>query len=236
MIRLRLLGGLGLLACLFLFARPASAQGVRIFATASGAYLFNERTFAIGGDTFLSNYAAGGKFTFGGEYMRSKILGTELAYSMGRNNLRITDLNNVPLEEFGFGIRLQRVNANLVIHSPIEVGNLRPYVTAGVEFTRFNPTDSAKALALSGGFADQMATIEGSNKFGFNIGGGVEWNLISVVSVRADVRNHTTGTPTFGLPSSSTTGAFFPVSGSAHNLEFSLGLSLHFGKKKKFGG
>ena len=230
MIRLRLLGGLGLLACLFLFARPASAQGVRIFATASGSYLFNERTFAIGGDTFLSNYAAGGKFTFGGEYMRSKVLGIELAYSVGRNNLRITDLNNVPLEEFGFGTRLQRVNTNLVIHSPVAIGSLRPYITGGVEFTRYSPTDAAQALALSGEFAGQTAVIEGSNKFGFNFGGGVEWSVIPVVSVRADVRNHTTGVPTYGLPASSSTGAFFPVSGSAHNLEFSLGLSLHFGK------
>ena len=162
--------------------------------------------------------------------MRSKILGTELAFSIGRNNLRITDLNDVPLEEFGFGTRLQRLNANLVVHSPIEVGSLRPYVTAGVEFTRYSPTDAAQALALSGEFAGQTATIESSNKFGFNVGGGVEWSMIPVVSIRADVRNHTTGAPTYGLPSSSTTGAFFPVSGSAHNLEFSLGLSLHFGQ------
>ena len=227
MVRLRCFAILWLAAALFIPSPQAQAQGIRVFAMTSGTYLFSENFFAVNTDPFRSNYANGGKLIFGAEYMRSKLLGLEFAYGVGRNNLRITDFNEIPPEEVGFGIRIQRFNANLVIHSPAGIGRVRPYATAGIELTRFGPTSNAKNLALTEGFAGQSATLEGSNKPGFNIGAGLAWKFMPTLAMRLDVRNHSTGTPRFGLPTSSTSGAIFPVSGSAHNLEISLGVTFH---------
>ncbi len=230
MVRLRYFALLWLAAGLFIPSPQAQAQGIRVFALTSGTYLFSENFFAVNSEPFRSNYANGGKFIFGGEYMRSKLLGLEFAYGVGRNNLRITDVNEIPPEEVGYGVRIHRFNANLVVHSPVELGRVRPYATAGIELTRFGPTSGAKTLALTQGFADQLATLDGSNKPGFNFGVGLDWEFMPALALRLDVRNHSTGTPRFGLPTSSTTGAIFPVSGSAHNLEISLGVSFHIGE------
>ena len=69
-----------------------------------------------------------------------------------------------------------------------------------------------------------------ANKVGVNYGGGVDMKLLPYLNLRLDVRDHLTSTPTYGLPSSSGTGPYFPVSGAAHDLEYSAGIVLHFKK------
>ena len=230
MVRLRYFALLWLAAGLFGLSPQARAQGIRVFAMASGTYLFSENSFAVDSDPFQSNYAKGGKIIFGGEYMLSSLLGLEFAYATGHNNLRITDLKEIPPEEVGYGVLVRRFNANLAVHSPVELGGIRPYATAGIDFTRFGPTSDAKNLARTQGFAGQSAALENSNKPGVNFGVGLDWKFLPALAARLDFRNHFMGTPSFGLPTSATIGAAFPVSGSAHNLEISLGLNLHLGK------
>ncbi|MBI1940852.1 MAG: outer membrane beta-barrel protein [Acidobacteria bacterium] len=229
MIRTRFLPALLLIAVVGVLPDTARAQGVRVFAMGSGSLLLSEKFFEVAGDPFRSNYAPGGKIIFGGEYSANKVLGFEAAYAYGRNNLRISDLEEAPIEEAGYGVRIQRLNGNLVLHSPVEVLRLRPYVTAGIEFTRYAPTREARDQAFAGGFAGQSAVLEANNKPGINYGGGVEWSLLPALALRLDVRDHATGTPRFGLPQDSSNGAFFPISGSAHNVEISAGFTLHFG-------
>lgn len=229
MIRLRALQLIGLPAIVCLFSSLAHAQGMRLFAMGSGSYLLNEKFFAVGSDKFRSNYASGGKVTFGGELTPWKILGIEAAYGIGRNNLRISDLDPALPDEAGYGIRVQRYSGNLVLHSPIALGGLRPYLTGGLEYTRFGPTSGAKTQAFTQGFADQAVVLESSNKLGVNLGGGVEWDFFPTLALRLDVRNHTTGTPTYGLSQPSTAGAIFPVSGKANNLEISAGITFRLG-------
>ena len=228
MIQFRLVRFTCLLATLLLFSNSVRAQGIRVFAQASGSYLFNDKLFTINGDKFQSNYANGGKVTFGGEYTPWRIAGIELAYGVGRNNIRVTNLSTTPTDTTGYGIRAQRLNANFVVHGPVSVFQLKPYVTAGLEFDRFGPTSDAKKLAFTQGFADQTAVLDSTNKVGVNFGGGVEWNFLPLLGLRFDLRNHTTGTPRYGLPQQSSTGGpVFPVSGAAQNLEFSVGLVFH---------
>jgi len=61
MIQFRLVRFTCLLATLLLFSNSVRAQGVRVFAQASGSYLFNDKLFTINGDKFQSNYASGVK-------------------------------------------------------------------------------------------------------------------------------------------------------------------------------
>ncbi len=226
MLRLRLVQLVCVLVAGLYFSGLAHAQGVRVFAMASGSYLFDEKFFTVAGDQFRSNYATGGKIILGGEVTPWKILGFEGSYGIGRNNLRVTDLTVTPPNQIGYGVRAQRYSGNAVLHSPVALGGLRPYLTGGLEYDRLAPTSEAKTLAFTQGFAGQARTVLGANNLlGVNVGGGVEWGLFPALGLRLDLRNHITGTPTYGL-----TSAMYPISGKANNLEISAGITLHVGR------
>lgn len=201
----------------------ARAQGVRAFVMAGGSFLNDERFFSQSSDQFRSNYAAGGKVTFGGELSLGDILGVEASYGFGHNNLRMANLSES--ETLGYGVGTQRVSGNLMLHSPVAFAGLRPYGTAGLEYDHLGPTSEAKTLAFTEGFAGNVVTLGASNQFGFNFGGGAEWSFLPDLALRLDLRDHLTGTATYGLPHS-----LYPVSGTAHTLELSAGLTFHFGK------
>jgi len=215
----------GLCAGMFLFTHPLRAQGIRLFVTGSGSFLENERFFQHLGDQFRSSYAKGGKITLGGEFTPWKIAGLEAAYSYGVNNLRLADLSQAGSPLTGYGMRFQRLSANLVGHSPVSLLGLRPYATAGLEYARVAPTSEAKTIAVTQGFAGQPQIISTSNKVGFNYGGGVDWSVIPLLGLRLDLRDHVTGSPTYGLSANN-----FPISGAAHNVELSAGVVFHLGK------
>ncbi len=226
MLRLRLIQLVCMLVAGSYFSALAHAQGVRVFAMGSGSYLFDEKFFTtVYGSQFRSNYATGGKVTFGGEVKPWKLLGFEGSYGIGGNNLRVADLTVTPSLVWSYGVRAQRYSGNAVLHSPVGLGGLRPYLTGGLEYDRLGPTTQAKKLSFAQGFAGQSGTgLGASNLLGVNVGGGVEWGLFPALGLRLDLRNHITGTPTYGLAS-----AFYPVSGKANNLEISAGITVHLG-------
>lgn len=231
MLRLRLSQITYLLVAGCFFSILARAQGVRIFAEVSGSNLYDEKFFTIGGNPFSSNYASGGKVTFGAEYTPWRVLGFEGSYGIGRNNLRVATLQGASAGEAGYGVRTQRFSGNVMLHSPFALVGWRPYLTGGLEYDRLGPSSSAKRLAFAQGFAGQPNAVLGaSNLVGVNFGGGVEWGFLPAFGLRFDLRNHITGTPTYGLPQQATTGAIFPVSGAANNLEFSAGITFHLGR------
>jgi opacity protein-like surface antigen len=110
---------------------------------------------------------------------------------------------------------------------------MRFYGVVGLEYDIFAPTSAAQTKAKTEGFAfAPSATLSSDSKPGFNAGGGIDYKLGSKVDVRLDVRDHMFGSPTFGLPQSPTSfsSAYFPISGSGRNLEYSIGLVYKFGK------
>jgi opacity protein-like surface antigen len=204
----------------------ARAQEFRVFVMGGGSFLKDERFFTqqvSGSDQFRSNYASGGKFIFGGEMSIGEILGVEGSYAFGHNNLRVTNLSES--ETLGYGVHAQRVSGNMMVHSPVAFAGVRPYGTAGLEYDHLGPTSDAKTLAFTEGFAGNVVTLGAANQFGFNFGGGVEWNFLPDLAARLDFRDHITGTATYGLPHQ-----LYPVGGTAHTLELAAGLAFHFGK------
>jgi len=223
MVRAKLTKLLSLIAVVCFFTSLAYGQEFRAFVMGTGSFLGNERFFTNVNQRFRSNYASGGKIIFGGEYPLSNIFGAEGSYGYGRNNLRVTNLS--ASQTLGYGVRSQRVSANLVGHSPISLLGVRPYATGGLEFDHFGPTSQAKTIAFTQGFAGQVVTLGSANKLGVNFGGGVDWSFFPTLALRLDLRDHLTGTPTYGL-----SGGRFPISGAAHDVEFSVGLVFHMGK------
>lgn len=85
------------------------------------------------------------------------------------------------------GMAIHQGGYNFLLYATKEGTRIRPFATGGVGFANYVPPGSS---AASGG---------GSNKFGFNYGGGVKMRLTHLFGLRADVRQYTTPKP-FDLP------------------------------------
>ncbi len=209
----------------------------RVTVFGSYSLLNGDRDFTLPDtppEPFRSEFVDGGKFGFRVTGDLNDYLAVEGSYSYGRNNLRITELDETPPEERGFGTTLNQFGGNVLFFFSPRENSVRPFVTAGVGVTRFSPTDAAKARALDTDeeFLDDPTIIDSSSEFSFNFGGGVEAKVSSRVGVRFDVRDHIIQIPRFGLqqtdPDPTGGGIFFPVDGSVHNIEISAGVVFYF--------
>lgn len=216
-------------------APALQAQGYRVFVMGGGSGLFNKRYYNVYGVSFGSTYKTGAGFTAGAEIPLIRHLSVEGSYGYVLNNLAVTNFFNsaVPNDEVGYSIRDQRVSVDAIAHGTKTIKGVRPYLAAGIEFDRFAPTTSAAALAKSAGFNGvRGAVLSPDNKFGFNFGFGVDVHLIGMLALRIDARDHLTHSPTYGLPSSASSGftAYYPIGGRAQDIELSAGFVVHFGK------
>jgi opacity protein-like surface antigen len=228
--------GLIVTAALCLSTTSVRAQGYRFFIMGGASSLTDQRSFGEGPNnalTYGSKYAGGGKGIVGIEVPFHKIFGIEGSYGFGRNNLEITNFNPIPATVLAYGVRNSRFSGDIVGHVPGVWRGVRAYGVVGVEYDLFSPTSSAQNLAKTEGFAfAPSATLSTQGKGGINAGAGIDSKLASKVDLRLDVRYHTFGSPTFGLPQAATTtsAAYFPVGGPAHNIEYSLGIVYRLGK------
>ncbi len=210
------------------------AQTFRVFAMGTGSMLFDKRYYNVYGAALGSTYNIGDGYTVGGEYHLWKNLGVEGSYTHVLNTLVVTDFYNaaVPNNKTGYDIANQRVSLDAIAYSPRSLKGVRPYISAGVEFDRFVPTSQAVTTAKGSFNGVPNTVLSPDSKFGFNFGGGVEIKLVSMVAVRVDLRDHITGSPTFGLPAQATTAftSYYPISGSASHVEASAGFVFQFGK------
>jgi hypothetical protein len=224
---------------LCLSATAGRAQDDRFFVMAGGSSLLDKRSFAEPFATtipYRTNYATGGKVTVGIEMplKKSKIFGFEGSYGIGDNNLRLINADYSYLPFTGYDMRNNRVSADIIARPPWVYHGGHPYAVVGLEFDRFSPLSSAVSVGDREGFAfEPVARLVGQNTGGANFGGGMDWKLASKVSLRMDVRDHITGSPTLGLPTTApaTTGLpWFPIHGPAHAVEYSIGIVYRFGK------
>jgi len=227
--------GLIVTAALCLSTTSVRAQGYRFFIMGADSPLKYSRTFTEGRINYNSFYAGGGKVIAGLEVPFYKIFGIEGSYGIGSNNLEVNRLGYPYTLIKGYAVRNSRFSGDIVGHVPGVWRGIRAYGVAGVEYDRFSPTSAAQTLAESHGFAfAPSAKLASQGQTGFNIGGGLDYKVASKVDLRIDARYHTFGSPTYGLPSAATTAsaAYFPISGSAHDIEYSIGLVYRFGKSK----
>lgn len=230
--------GLIVTVALCLSATAGHAQDSLVFLIGGASSLHDRRSFPEAYIPYSTAYATGGKGILGVEVplKKSKVFGLEGSYGYGQNNLKLTNLNTSPVTVKSYGLRDNRVSGDLVAHSPSTYRGAHPYVVVGVEYDRFSPTSSASSLATREGFAfEPTAKLGSQGTGGVNFGGGIDWTGSRKLGLRIDVRDHITGSPTFGLPTSqpSTAGLpWFPVTGKAHNIEYSIGIVYHFGREK----
>lgn len=224
-----------IIALLGASAAALHAQTYNVFITGGGSSIFDKQYYSVYGAAYGSTYKTGASFAVGAEIPITKILSAEGSYGFTRNNLAVTNFYNtaVPNNRIEYPIQDQRVSADAVAHSATFLKGVMPYVVAGVEFDRFEPTSTGAAMAKSSGFNGvPNAVLSPDNKFGFNFGFGLDIKLARMLAFRIDARDHITGTPTFGLPasvSSGSTTAYYPVKGRASDVVYSAGFVFRFG-------
>ena len=231
----RFLQGLIVSVALCLIATVGKAQNSLVFVTGGGNKISDARTFDEAFIPYQTTFAAGGGGNVGFEIplKKSNIFGVEASYGFSQNNLELTNYNtpNLPLTK-SYGLRDNRFSGDLVVHSPSTFRGIRPYGVVGVEYDRFSPTSAAVALANESGFAyAPVAKLSSQGSAGVNIGGGLDYSVTEKWGVRIDVRDHITSSPMLGLPYGITpsSAAYFPISGNAHSIQYTIGIVYHFG-------
>jgi len=196
----------------------------RVTGFLGGSFLGGERSFIVDGDPFQSEFENGAKVGLRFTTDLTDIWSLEGSYSFSGNDLNITELGTPPEKRF-FGVGVHQLAVNGLYYLNSSGDTRRFFVTAGIGWVRFSPSETAKILALVDKFISDSASITTSNKFGFNFGAGMETRANDWLGFRVDFRDHITGYPRFGLPESSTGpgSVFFPVDGLLHHIELSFG-------------
>jgi len=180
----------------FLGRNEVSLQGTGFFTKDSQGNGINQHSTNTGG--FLISY----------RYHLYRWLSADASYGYARN----TQQNLTSAGAFDIQAKVHQATGALVVNSPVSFFRLKPDVLAGAGALVFNPT---------GNFGQSVAGASDQAKAAFVYGGGVDYKLISHVSLRLEYRGFVYKRPDFGLValnSGSTT----------HTAQPSAGVVLHF--------
>jgi opacity protein-like surface antigen len=198
-----------------------------------GSTLVDPHYFDSADRLYHSRFELGTKFNLGVAVPYGKLLSIETAYSYGPNNLVVSNQNVFPHVGVVYPVNDFIGSLSAVVHAPFSLLRVRPYAEGGVEYDHFSPTPAAIKLASDQGFTTvSTAILTHNDKFGLNLGGGLDRKITKRLTFRIDLRDHITGSPAFGLPPAPNfySAAAFPVSGRANNIEYTAGIVLHIGK------
>jgi len=210
-----------------------------LFVLGGGSTLVDATYFDSAGRLYHTRFEPNYKITFGGSMPYGKLLKIETAFTFGPNNLVLTNTNLFPHVGIVYPVRDYIGSISAVVHAPFSRYHFRPYAEGGIEYDRFSPTPAAVAYAANYGWASvSSAIINHNDKFGMNIGVGLDRKLTKRLTFRIDMRDHITSPPAFGLAHGvpvggttlSTTSAIFPVKGHANDMVYTAGIIYHLGK------
>jgi opacity protein-like surface antigen len=206
-----------------------------VYGLAGGSTIVDAQYFDSAGRLYHTRFDPNYKFSIGVAVPYNKFLSIESGFTYGPNNLVLTNTNvfphTSPLSVTVFPVNDYLGTLSAVVHAPFAPRHFRPYVEAGVEYDRFTPTRSAILEGVLHGWAStSTALITHNDKFGFNLGGGLDRKLTKRITFRIDARDHVTSSPAFGLPNSYNSGAIFPVKGRCSDIVYTAGFLYHLGK------
>ena len=162
----------------------------------------------------------------------SKYVGLELNYNFMINNVRLLTPLRAGLPSFTFGNQLQYVSIDPVFNLRPRGSRVQPYLTLGAGPALFHPTNQAKQYAQLVNGTYGSGALSSDARIAFNYGGGVKFHLSDHFGLRFDVRGFLSRNPTFGLPTSSTTGIYIPDNHPLNGVQATLGIVLYYGQPK----
>jgi len=176
------------LALLFVLAcsTPAWGQYGEIWFSAGQNFFRNAglgTTAQLGGTKDDVSLTDGFRFGFRIAFNGDGLSGHEVQYAYNRTQLQFGQGTTASKQ----GMAVHMGGYNYLLYANHEGNRFRPFATGGLGFANYTPPGSS---AAQGG---------GSNKFGFNYGGGLKVRVAGPFAVRFDVRQYTTPKP-FSLP------------------------------------
>lgn len=193
------------------------AQKVEVGPYGGGSFFSNPqfKTSTPNPNTELKyNFVNGGVLGIRLRENLAEHFGLEQSYTfLGNNNAQFPGaLLGTRIQQFYF-------NGNLIGYD--NESRIRPYFSGGVGVGMFRPTDEAKSI---GGKALGVS-IDNSNKFQFNYGGGLKIKLADHFGLDFSVRDFVGKSPSYGFPGASDERWL-------HNLQLQGGFMLYFGGMK----
>ena len=214
--------------------------GADVFGLVGGSTIVDAQYFYSAGRLYHTRFEPDYKYTLGAAFPWGKMLSLETAFTAGPNNLVLTNTNVFPHVGVVYPVKDYIGSLAAVVHArtvgtPKVHIHFRPYAEAGIEYDRFSPTPAAVSYAYHEGWASTSTTIMTHNdKFGMNVGVGLDHRLSKRLTFRVDMRDHITSSPAFGIqrvvtPVSLNLGVY-PVKGRANQMVYEAGFVYHLGK------
>jgi opacity protein-like surface antigen len=166
---------------LFVFAGAVSAQMAEVAISGGVSALSNKvlgsasGTTKGGDDLSLDN---GFRMAFRFTLNPQTFFGHEIGYAYNRTTLKYQSSSSSDA-----GMAIHQGFYNFLVYATPEGFRIRPFATGGVHFSNFVPPGAS------------VTSGQGTNKMGFNYGGGVKLKLTDMFGIRVDLRQYQTGKP-----------------------------------------
>ena len=214
--------------------------GADVFALAGGSTIVDAQYFYSAQRLYHTRFEPDYKYTLGVSVPWGKMLSFETAFTAGPNNLVLTNVDIFPHVGVVYPVNDYVGSLAAVVHggsvrAPKVHFHFRPYAEAGIEYDRFSPTSAAISYAYNYGWASTSTTnMTHNDKFGMNVGVGLDHRLSKRLTFRVDMRDHITSSPAFGIQRAVTPVSLnygiYPVKGRANNMVYEAGFIYHLGK------
>ena len=188
-----------------------------------GASLWSRPSFSIpsaeppGRTDIDYRFADGGLFGFRVREHLTQFIGLEQSWL-------ITGTNNIE-RGLSVGHRLHQLYFNGNLYALSNERRIRPYLSTGVGWNFFHPTDEGRAGASEATTTLLGHNLDSENQFGFNFGAGAQMRLARRVGLDFSVRDFLARSPTFQIPNAEDRDR-------DHNLQLQAGINIGFGGYK----
>jgi opacity protein-like surface antigen len=162
---------------LLVFAGVLSAQTAEVAVSGGASALSNKVLGTYSSTTYsLDN---GFRLAFRFTLNPQTFFGHEIGYAYSRTSLKFDGSSTSASQ----GMAIHQGFYNFLVYATPEGSRIRPFATGGAHFSNFVPPGSS------------VTSGQGTNKMGFNYGGGVKVKLTNLFGFRVDLRQYQTGKP-----------------------------------------
>jgi len=164
-------------AALFAFAGVLSAQMAEVSISGGASALSNK----VLGNYSGTNYELDNGFRLAFRFTLNPqtFFGHEIGYAYNRTSLKYGDSTGSTSE----GMAIHQGFYNFLVYATPEGSRVRPFATVGGHFSNFVPPGAS------------VTSGQGTNKLGFNYGGGIKLKVTDLFGFRVDFRQYQTGKP-----------------------------------------
>ncbi len=164
-------------AVLFVFAGVLSAQMAEVSVSGGASALSNK----VLGNYSGTNYELDNGFRLAFRFTLNpqRFFGHEVGYAYNRTSLKYGDSTSSTSQ----GMAIHQGFYNFLVYATPEGSRVRPFATVGGHFSNFVPPGAS------------VTSGQGTNKMGFNYGGGIKLKVTDLFGFRVDFRQYQTGKP-----------------------------------------